>query len=62
LATLIQAFNEPQNPKQQAFTRTHKAFRKDVDNTFGILQAQWAIVAGHVRMWYKEDTTSVMKT
>jgi hypothetical protein len=61
-ATLIQAFSQPQNQKQQIFTRAHEAYRKDVERAFGILQAQWAIVAGPTRMWYKEDIASIMKT
>jgi len=59
---LIQAFSTPQNPKQQSFTRTHESYCKDIERAFVILQAQWEIITGPARMWYKKDISSIMKT
>jgi len=43
-ATLIQTITQPINLKQKWFAKAHEAARKDVEQAFGVLQAQFAIV------------------
>ncbi|XP_070665184.1 uncharacterized protein [Malus domestica] len=60
-ATLVQAIPNPMNDVEKLFTLHHqKAYGKDVERAFGILQAQWKIISEPVKAWSRENLDSVM--
>ena len=48
-ATLINGVSSPQSSKHKYFTLKQVAYRKDVERTFGVLQAKYAIIKGPAR-------------
>jgi hypothetical protein len=48
LQTFVKPVIQPPSKKQTQFHNAQAATRKDVDRTFGILQAQFAIVRGRL--------------
>jgi hypothetical protein len=43
-ATLVSTILQPHGNKNKYFTKAHKVCRKNVERTFGVLQAPFAIV------------------
>ena len=43
-STFIQSISLPQGPKAELFAKIQEATRKDVERSFGVLQARFAIV------------------
>ena len=52
--TFVKPVVKPSGKKQTQFHNAQAAARKDVERTFGILQAQFAIVRGPARFWDQE--------
>ncbi|XP_042029786.1 uncharacterized protein LOC121776669 [Salvia splendens] len=46
--------------RRALFAQRQEAARKDMERTFGVLQACWAIVKGPARFWCKEDIADVL--
>jgi hypothetical protein len=53
--TLIIYYSSPQMNKQIHFVKEQSRYQKDVECTFGIMQAKYAIMKGHARLWSQED-------
>ena len=47
-------------PKRKAFATAQESVRKDVEKSFGVLQARWGIVRGAAMMWDPEVLWQVM--
>jgi hypothetical protein len=60
-ATFVKAFQNPQGNKKFHFTKAQEAARKDVERSFGVLQACFAIVRGPARFWSKEQLWYIMQ-
>ena len=43
-ATIVQSISHPQELTHEFFTKKHESYRKDVERTFGVLQARFAII------------------
>jgi hypothetical protein len=54
-ATLISGIPQLQSTKQKYFTIKQCEYRKDVERSFGVLQAKYAIMKGPTRQWSVED-------
>ncbi|XP_028065216.1 uncharacterized protein LOC114268283 [Camellia sinensis] len=61
-ATFVKTIPCPQGNKKKHFAMAQKAFRKDVEPAFGVLQARFAIVRGLARSWNLESIKVVMKS
>jgi hypothetical protein len=48
-ATFVKTIREPGNRAEAEFAKTQEASLKDIDRTFGVLQARFAIVRGPAR-------------
>ncbi|XP_068305295.1 protein ALP1-like [Pyrus communis] len=59
-ATLVQAIPNPRNDVKKLFTLHQKAYRKDVERAFGILQARWKIISKPAKGWSRENLNSIM--
>ncbi|XP_020271530.1 uncharacterized protein LOC109846695 [Asparagus officinalis] len=59
-ATIVQTIQQPQCRKTKYFAMKQKACRKDVERAFGVLQSQFAIVAGSARFWKKHVLHDIM--
>ncbi|XP_024178115.1 uncharacterized protein LOC112184051 [Rosa chinensis] len=60
--SFVKAIRNPITPKQAHFTKMQESYKKDVEGTFGILQARFAIVRGPARGWDREDLQHIMMT
>jgi hypothetical protein len=60
-ATLISGVPRPTNRKEQIFTDRQASFRKDVERSFRVLQAKYAIIKGPARLWCPEDLKYIVK-
>uniref|UniRef100_A0A0D3BEL7 DDE Tnp4 domain-containing protein n=1 Tax=Brassica oleracea var. oleracea TaxID=109376 RepID=A0A0D3BEL7_BRAOL len=60
-STFIQSITLPQSPQQQLFAKVQEATRKDVERTFGVLQARFAIVRNPVKTLEKEKIGKIMR-
>ena len=47
--------------KKKHFAKAQESSRKDVERTFGVLQARFAIVRGPARFWDEETLADIMK-
>jgi hypothetical protein len=54
-ATLMSSIPAALSNKQNKFNEMQQAFRKDVECSFGVLQAQYAIMKRAARMWDPKD-------
>jgi hypothetical protein len=54
-ATLVTGFSSPQTNKQKRFVAEQSRYQKDVECSFSILQAQYAIIKGPARLWREVD-------
>ncbi|XP_057803586.1 uncharacterized protein LOC131018914 [Salvia miltiorrhiza] len=48
--------------KSKKFKVMQKATRKDTEQTFGVLQARWAIIKEPARLWHKEELSDIIFT
>ncbi|KAI7951256.1 hypothetical protein MJO28_006940 [Puccinia striiformis f. sp. tritici] len=60
--TLIKTILQPQGLQQKYFAKMQEAARKDVERAFGVLQAQFAIVARPGLSWSHCKMQKVMRT
>lgn len=51
----------PMRLEEKYFAQARKAAIKYVESAFGVLQAQFSMVRGTARVWYKETLTNIMK-
>ncbi|XP_068314971.1 uncharacterized protein [Pyrus communis] len=58
--TLVQAIANLVDDAQRWFILHQKAYRKDVERAFGILQAQWKIIKEPARGWSRDKLNSIM--
>ena len=61
-ASFIQSINLPQTPKDNLFKQRQEAVRKDVERTFGVLQARFAVVRNPSLAWDRDILDKIMKT
>ncbi|XP_024190477.1 uncharacterized protein LOC112194475 [Rosa chinensis] len=59
-ATLVQSIRQPENEQEEYFSIKQKAYRKDVERAFGILQARYAIVRQPARGWDNDSLSTIM--
>ncbi|CAL2229192.1 unnamed protein product [Prunus armeniaca] len=59
--TFVKSIPHPRS-EQKLFAAYQEGYRKDVERCFGILQAQWLIIRGAVRMFDEEVLRSIMMT
>jgi hypothetical protein len=59
-ATLIQLISEPQGKKKKHFAKMQEAYRKDVEQAFGVLQAWYAIIRFPGRFWKHANLSVIM--
>jgi len=60
-ATFVKTVPLPKGPKNKLFAECQKSFRKDVERTFGVLQARFAIVRGPARMMDQREIGIIMR-
>jgi hypothetical protein len=58
--TFVKPAIQPKGKKQTQFHSAQATARKDVERSFQILQAQFAIVRGSARFWYQECLWYIM--
>ncbi|XP_015937624.1 uncharacterized protein LOC107463355 [Arachis duranensis] len=51
---------EPQGEKRKLFAQYQEGQRKDVERTFGVLQARFAIIRGPTHFWKKKKLANIM--
>jgi hypothetical protein len=59
-STIVQSIHQPQGRKKKYFAMKQEACRKDVERAFGVLQSQFAIIAGPTRFWNKNVLHDIM--
>jgi hypothetical protein len=57
----IKAFSAPAGNKKKLFTKLHESVRKEVECTFGILQARFHIISRPSKHWFTADMHDVME-
>lgn len=60
-ATLITPIPVAVSNKQNRFNEKQQEYRKDVERTFGVLQAKYAIIKGPSRMWDPGDMKYIVQ-
>ncbi|XP_068323241.1 uncharacterized protein [Pyrus communis] len=60
-ATLVQAIPNPRNDPEKLFTLQQKAYQKDVERAFDILQARWKIISEPLALVLPVATASVKR-
>lgn len=60
-ATLITPIPAAVSNKQNRFNEKQQEYRKDVERTFGVLQAKYAIIKGPSRMWDPGDMKYIVQ-
>ena len=60
-STFVKTIPCPQGLKEKHFAKAQELARKDVERTFRVLQARFAIVRGPVRFWDEETLSDIMK-
>ena len=61
-ATFVKTIPLPQGAKAKLFAERQESVRKDVERTFGVLQARFAIIRGPARNMDKAELGMIMKT
>ncbi|KAI7951139.1 hypothetical protein MJO29_009813 [Puccinia striiformis f. sp. tritici] len=59
-ATLIQTISAPVGKKNKFLAKRQEACRKDIERTFGVLQARFAIIKNPGRFWSISDLWTIM--
>ena len=57
----IKSFSNPFGAKRKYFSKLQEACRKDVERSFGVLQARWRILDIPCRLWNSDAMEVVMK-
>lgn len=58
----VKTIGYPTDPKKIYFAQRQEAVRKDVEQTFGVLQSRWATVKGPTRLLYSDCIADLMYT
>jgi hypothetical protein len=58
--TLVLTIKNPQDGALRHFAKLQESARKDIKQTFGVLQARWACLSRGCRLWEKENVMEVM--
>jgi hypothetical protein len=61
-STFVKTIRNPASRAESEFAKAQEAARKDIERTFGVLQARFAIVRGPSRFWDKETLRDIMTT
>ena len=59
-ATFVKTISEPLGQKRPHFAQRQKAATKDVERTFEVLQARFAVVRGPAKQWGPKTLWEVM--
>ena len=59
-ATFVSTISNPVGQKKAHFAQRQEAARKDVERTFGVLRARFAVVRGPAKQWDLETLWDVM--
>ncbi|KAI7944969.1 hypothetical protein MJO28_010664 [Puccinia striiformis f. sp. tritici] len=59
-STLVRSIKHPQDPASKHFAKLQELVQKDIERTFGVLQARWHILTTGCRLWEKEDVKRIM--
>lgn len=60
-ATLVKTFSAPISNKHKVYAEPQEVCRKDVERTFGVLQAKWKILHYPARLWHQRDLNYIMR-
>ena len=60
-STFVKTIPRPLGAKRKLFAKAQKAYGKDVERAFGVLQARFAIICGPTRFFYHETLQDIMK-
>jgi hypothetical protein len=61
-ATMVKTLTQPQGLEQKHYAKKQEAYQKDVERTFGVLQARFAIVSRPACGWKHHNLVNIMKT
>ena len=61
MATFVKTVPFPQGQKKKLFAERRESVRKDVEQAFGVLQTQFAIVRGLARLMKEEEIGVIMR-
>ena len=61
-AIFVETIREPRNRAEPEFAKAQEAARKDIEPTFVVLQARFAIVRGPARFWDMNTLKNIMTT
>ena len=56
----VKPFNHPEGERNKYFAKKQESCRKDIERTFGILQARFYILARPSRLWSERDMGSIL--
>ena len=59
-STIVKTFANPMTAKQKQFAAMQEGQRKDVERTFGVLQARFAMVSNPCRLWKRSKMATIM--
>ncbi|GAA0149055.1 hypothetical protein LIER_08325 [Lithospermum erythrorhizon] len=57
----IQSIRGPQGEREKLFVERQQAYRKDVEQTFGVLQSRFQIIRQPARLWDLSDLSTIMR-
>jgi hypothetical protein len=60
--TFVKAIRHPYEEKKVYFTQMQESYRKDIERTFGVLQARWAVLRGLAYGWDRNRLTEIITT
>ncbi|XP_058840293.1 uncharacterized protein LOC131695787 [Topomyia yanbarensis] len=58
----VKTISQPQTAKEKLFAKEQESLRKDVERSFGILQACWQILVKPCKLWDQHSMMQVIKT
>jgi hypothetical protein len=58
--TFVKAIRHPYEEKKIYFTQMLESYRKDIERTFGVLQARWAVLRGPAYGWDRNRLTEII--
>jgi hypothetical protein len=61
-ACFVKTFPQPKTRMQKMFASAQEAKRKDIERSFGILQARFHILTSRYRLWDRDAMSTVIKT
>jgi hypothetical protein len=58
--TFVKAIRHTFEEKKIYFTQIQESYRKDIERTFGVLQARWAVLHGPAYGWDRNRLTEII--